>query len=73
MTLNGAWGWTLFGAVRALAWSRMAWVVGGGLFYTAGMVSYIFGERVRHFYGIWHLFVIAGSAAHYIAIVAFVA
>ncbi len=114
VTLNGAWGWTLFGAgwalavagiaqewwlargarvaslaiyvlmgwlaivavaplFHALAWSGMAWVVGGGLLYTAGIVFYLFDERVRHFHGIWHLFVIAGSAAHYIAILAFVA
>jgi hemolysin III len=114
VTLNGAWGWTLFGAVwalavvgivqecclargarlaslaiyvlmgwlaivavaplfHALAWSGMAWVVGGGLLYTAGIVFYLFDERVRHFHGIWHLFVIGGSAAHYVAVLAFVA
>jgi hemolysin III len=114
VTLNGAWGWTLFGTVwalavvgivqecvlargarlvslaiyllmgwlaivavaplfHALAWSGMAWVVGGGLLYTAGIVFYLFDERIRHFHGIWHLFVVAGSAAHYVAIVAFVA
>ena len=32
-----------------------------------------FDERIRHFHGIWHLCVLGGSAAHYTAIVAFVA
>ena len=50
-----------------------ALVVVGGLLYTAGIVFYLFDERIRHFHGIWHLFVVAGSAAHYVAIVAFVA
>ena len=70
-------GWLAIVAVaplfHALAWQGMAWVVGGGLLYTAGIVFYLFDERIRHFHGIWHLFVVAGSAAHYVAIVAFVA
>jgi hemolysin III len=114
VTLNGPWGWSLFGAIwglavigivqelwlargarlpslviyvlmgwlalaalgplfDALAWKGMAWVVGGGLLYTAGIVFYVYDERVRHFHGIWHLFVLGGSAAHFIAIAAFVA
>jgi len=114
VTLHGAWGWSLFGAVwalavvgiaqecwlargarvtslaiyvlmgwlavvalaplfHALAWNGMAWLVGGGLLYTGGIVFYLFDERVRHFHGIWHLFVMGGSAAHYVAIAAFVA
>ena len=58
---------------EALKWHGMAWVVGGGLAYTAGIVFYVFDERIRHFHGIWHLFVLAGSAAHFIAIMAYVA
>ncbi|MGZ5648638.1 MAG: hemolysin III family protein [Usitatibacter sp.] len=51
----------------------MAWLVGGGVLYTAGIVFYLYDERIRYFHGIWHLFVMGGSAAHYTAIVAFVA
>ena len=58
---------------EALKWRGMAWVVGGGLAYTAGIVFYVYDERIRHFHGIWHLFVLAGSAAHFIAIMAYVA
>jgi hemolysin III len=41
--------------------------------YTAGIVFYLYDERVRHFHGVWHLFVLAGSATHYAAIAAYVA
>ena len=43
------------------------------MIYTAGVVFYLFDERFRHFHGIWHLFVLAGSAVHYAAIVLYVA
>ena len=58
---------------EALKWRGMAWVVGGGVAYTAGIVFYVYDERIRHFHGIWHLFVMGGSAAHFVALVAFVA
>jgi len=31
-------------------------------------VFYVLDTRLRHAHGIWHLFVLAGSAAHYITI-----
>ena len=40
----------------------------GGLFYTGGLTFYALDERVRHFHGIWHLFVLAGSISHYFTI-----
>ncbi len=58
---------------RALSWSGMAWVVGGGLIYTIGIVFYVYDERFRHWHGIWHLFVMAGSAVHFAALALFVA
>jgi hemolysin III len=114
VTLQGAWGWSLFGVVwglavagivqecwlargarwaslaiylamgwlavvavvplqAALGWQGLAWTVAGGLVYTAGIVFYVFDERVPHFHGFWHLFVLAGSAVHFGAIAAFVA
>jgi hemolysin III len=70
-------GWLSLAAmvplVERLSWGAFAWLLGGGLAYTAGIVFYVYDERVRHFHGVWHLFVLGGSAAHYIAIVAFVA
>lgn len=43
------------------------WLVAGGLAYTAGVAFFTAG-RIRYFHFIWHLFVIAGSACHFIAV-----
>jgi hemolysin III len=59
--------------IDALSWAGFAWVAAGGAVYTAGIVFYVYDERFRHFHGIWHLFVMAGSAVHYTAIVLYVA
>jgi hemolysin III len=70
-------GWLALVAVAplfaALGWHGLAWVVGGGLVYTAGVVFYVYDEVVPHFHGVWHVFVMGGSAAHFVAIAAFVA
>lgn len=109
VTLHGAWGWTLFGIVWALAiigilqeikprsearvmsiviYAVMGWIVLvavkpliaalgmagfvwlalGGAAYTLGIIFFAFDTRVRHFHGVWHLFVIAGSLLHFVAI-----
>ena len=44
----------------------------GGVFYTVGIVFYAL-DKVRHFHGIWHLFVLAGSISHYLTILIYVA
>lgn len=36
--------------------------------YTLGILFFVFDERFRHWHGIWHLFVIAGSGLHFVAI-----
>lgn len=70
-------GWMALAALsplaEALSWSGLRWVALGGLIYTAGIVFYLYDERIRHWHGIWHLFVLGGSAVHYAAIVKFVA
>ncbi|MDP3479884.1 MAG: hemolysin III family protein [Desulfoprunum sp.] len=43
-------------------------LLSGGLFYTTGIGFYLLDGRVRHFHGIWHLFVLAGSICHFFAI-----
>ncbi|OGA27939.1 MAG: hemolysin III [Betaproteobacteria bacterium RIFCSPLOWO2_02_FULL_65_24] len=50
----------------------LAWLLAGGLLYSGGIVFYLLDERVRHFHGVWHLFVLGGSAAHFIAIAFYV-
>ena len=57
---------------HALGPYGFGWLLAGGLFYTFGIYFYVQGERLRHAHGIWHLFVLAGSAAHYFAILLYV-
>ncbi len=55
-----------------LGTAGLAWLFAGGLLYTGGIAFYALDERVRHFHGVWHLFVLGGSAAHYVAIARYV-
>jgi hemolysin III len=59
--------------LEALTWNGFAWLLGGGIIYTAGVVFYLYDERFTHWHGFWHLCVLAGSAVHYFAILRFVA
>ena len=69
-------GWVVLVAVNpllnALGQAGFAWLAGGGLFYTVGIFFYAFDQRFRHWHGIWHLFVLAGSMMHYVAILFYV-
>jgi hemolysin III len=58
--------------LRALGPAGFAWVAAGGLLYTIGIVFYALDTRFTHAHGIWHLFVMAGSATHYVAILRYV-
>lgn len=70
-------GWLALIAINplivAIGWSGFIWVVAGGLFYTVGIVFFIYDQKLRHAHGIWHLFVLAGSICHYITILYYVA
>ncbi len=48
--------------------SGFLWLVLGGILYFTGFFFYIFDDRVPHFHGIWHLFVIGGSACQYLCV-----
>ena len=69
-------GWVALVAVMplidALTPAGFAWLAGGGVLYTVGMVFYLFDKKYAHWHGIWHLFVIAGSLAHFIAVLFYV-
>lgn len=60
-----------FRACREMPLSAGVLLLAGGLIYTAGTLFYLNPGGVRHAHGIWHLFVLAGTAAHYAAVVAF--
>jgi len=57
--------------MQALPPAGITGLVLGGLFYTVGILFYVL-DKVRHFHGIWHLFVLAGSISHYFTIVLYV-
>lgn len=66
-----AMGWLVVVAARevwrALPAPGLAWLVAGGLAYTVGVVFYT-ADRVRYAHFVWHLFVLAGTACHGVAI-----
>ena len=107
--LQGAWGWTLFVIVWALAilgvilksvggpgtsklsvalylgmgwmavlavqplWNSLPawgifWLVAGGVMYTAGVIFFVYDHRIRFNHFVWHLFVLAGTVCHVVAI-----
>jgi hemolysin III len=69
-------GWIVLVAVKplmaALGMAGFLWLALGGVLYTVGIIFFAFDTRVRHFHGIWHLFVIAGSLLHFVAITRYV-
>jgi len=48
------------------------WMLLGVACYTLGLVFWQNDRRVRHFHAVWHLLVMAGSAAHFAGILFFV-
>ena len=60
----------LIQGLRGLGWM---WLLGGCLCYSIGIVFYLLGKRVAHGHGIWHLFVLGGTASHFVTILKFVA
>ena len=69
-------GWLVVFAMRPLLqdvpWHGVLWLAAGGVAYTVGILFFAF-DRVPYFHGIWHLCVLAGSVAHYFAILFYVA
>ncbi len=66
-----AMGWVAVVAIapmmQRMAGAGLAWLVAGGLCYTLGAVVFHFDNRVRYAHFVWHLFVMAGSACHFVA------
>lgn len=68
-------GWLCIVAAKPmivlLSPGALALLVLGGLFYTAGTVFYHW-EKVPYSHAVWHVFVIAGSLCHYLAIALYI-
>ncbi|WP_392603265.1 hemolysin III family protein [Stutzerimonas sp. CQPMC-PStu] len=69
-------GWIVLVAVKpllaALGGVGFSWLVAGGVLYTVGILFFAYDQRFRHWHGIWHLFVMAGSLLHFVAIAGYV-
>jgi hemolysin III len=109
VTLQGALGWWLFGAIwlmallgivmdlrlktrrrviptilylfmgwlvvvalepllQALPVAGFQWLLAGGIFYTTGVLFFAISHWYPWAHAVWHLFVLAGSVSHYVAI-----
>ena len=68
-------GWLIVLAIKPLAAalpSAGLWLlVAGGLCYTLGTVFYIM-KKVRYMHAVWHLWVLAGSILHFLAVLLYV-
>lgn len=112
VSINGTWGWILFGIQwgfalfgitfklifghrygllstiiylfmgwiglvaivpiwHALPAPALWWLLAGGLIYTGGVAFYLW-ERLPFSHTIWHMFVLAASACHFVAILFYV-
>ncbi|MEZ5464151.1 MAG: hemolysin III family protein [Lysobacteraceae bacterium] len=64
-------GWLVLVAIapmlEAIPASTLTWLLLGGVFYSAGTVFY-HRESLRYSHAVWHLFVIAGSVCHFVAV-----
>lgn len=71
-------GWACsldMGSLRAeLPRMGFVWLLAGGLAYTVGILFYVLDKvkRLNHSHGVWHFFVLLGSAAHYVAVIGYV-
>jgi len=70
-------GWlaiiAVFPLIHALTWDGFLWLAAGGVVYTVGIAFYATDEKWRYGHGVWHLFVLGGSACHYVAVLRYVA
>ena len=69
-------GWLAIVAIKPmiamLPDGMMKWIVFGGLFYTLGIVFYVWKKK-PYTHAVWHLFVLAGSAMHFFGILFYLA
>lgn len=57
---------------KVIAENGLTLLATGGVFYTVGVIFYVLDKRMRHSHGIWHLFILGGTACHYLSIAKYV-
>lgn len=67
-----AMGWTVLAVAKPLIHlmptAGLIWLLLGGLFYTGGVAFFLLDSKWKFAHSVWHLFVLAGSACHFVAI-----
>lgn len=70
-----AFGWLILvdieGLLTTVPPGGVAYLAAGGIAYTVGVLFYAI-DRIPFNHAIWHLFVIAGSTCHYLAVLCYV-
>lgn len=65
-------GWLILIAIvplyKALVLPGFILLALGGFFYTFGIIFFLLDEKIKHAHGVWHLFVLGGSLAHYFSL-----
>jgi hemolysin III len=68
-------GWMSMLAIKpmldGLSSSELAWILAGGVLYTAGTPFYAWKSR-RYTHAVWHLFVLGGVTCHFVAVLSVV-
>lgn len=71
LVIYAVMGWIVLVAVKpllaALGMAGFTWLAAGGVLYTVGIIFFA-RDHITHWHGIWHLFVVAGSLLHFVAI-----
>ncbi|NND72641.1 MAG: hemolysin III family protein [Rhodothermales bacterium] len=64
-------GWTIILAIKPMLalmpFAGLIWIAAGGFFYTVGVIFFAM-DQIKYFHFIWHLFVLAGTACHFVAV-----
>ncbi len=58
--------------VTQIGLGGFGWLLAGGLFYSLGVIFYLW-EQLNYSHFWWHLFVLAGSACHCVAVIGYAA
>jgi hemolysin III len=65
-------GWLILVAInplyQRLPAAGLAWLLAGGVAYTLGVAFYATDARLRYGHFVWHLFVLAGTLCHFLAV-----
>jgi hemolysin III len=73
-TMGWACVYDYSGLETAIPAAGLQWLKWGGIAYSLGVTFYILdkAKKLNHAHGIWHFFVIAGSACHFVSIIGYV-